>query len=90
MNSKNIISNKFDLNWSTTFSYTGVQQFFRNPAPCTMFLRKGAICINYQHIHLPMFKKWRKENDAQCNQLPKHKDNTQHMHLKWQRKGNDF
>jgi hypothetical protein len=22
MNNKNIISNKFDLNWSTTFSYT--------------------------------------------------------------------
>ena len=43
-----IIGNKFDLNWSTLFSYTGVQQFFQNPTPCTKFLRNGGINDNAQ------------------------------------------
>jgi hypothetical protein len=43
MNSQNISSNKSDFNWSTSFSYTGVQRFFQNPAPCTTFLRNGGI-----------------------------------------------
>jgi hypothetical protein len=45
MFNQNIISNKFNLNWSTTFSYTGVQQFLQNPAPCTMFLRNRGTYI---------------------------------------------
>jgi hypothetical protein len=28
MNNKNIISNKFDLFWTTTFSYTAVKKFY--------------------------------------------------------------
>jgi hypothetical protein len=43
-----IIGNKFDLNWSTLFSYTGAQQFFQNPTPCTKFLRNGGINDNAQ------------------------------------------
>jgi hypothetical protein len=43
MNDQNIISNKSDFNWSTSFSYTAVQQFLQNSAPCTMFLRNGGI-----------------------------------------------
>jgi len=43
MNSQNIGSNKSDFNWSTSFSYTGVQRIFWNPAPCTTFLWNGGI-----------------------------------------------
>jgi len=45
MLNQNIISNKFDLNWSTMFSYTGVQRFLQNPTPCTTFLRNRGIYI---------------------------------------------
>ncbi len=50
MFNRDIISNKFDLNWSTTFSNTGVQQFLQNPTPCTTFLRKKRN-LNRQSAH---------------------------------------
>ncbi len=63
MTNQNIISNKFYLFWTPTFFYNGVQQFFWNPAPCTMSLR------NRGDAQLPNYPlKWRKaENDAHQN-----------------------
>jgi len=68
MFNQNIISNKFDLNWSTTFSYTGVQRFLQNPAPCTVFLRNRGIYIEDQKLTLSTYQKQRGttlRNDAQ-------------------------
>ena len=42
MNHKNIISNKFDLNWSTTFSYTGVQRFLQETEESTLKIKNWA------------------------------------------------
>jgi hypothetical protein len=65
MFNQNIISNKFDLNWSTTFSYTGAQQFLQNPAPCTTFLRNRGICIKDQNQRSKIKTDAKIKNDAQ-------------------------
>jgi len=41
MLNQNIISNKFDLNWSTTFSYTGV-----GFSTCAFAFKSGFFCVN--------------------------------------------
>ncbi len=50
------------------FSYTGVQQFMQNPAPCTTFLRNGGIYIENQNVNE---KEGTTLNDAQH---PSHHD----------------
>ncbi len=40
MNIQNVIRNKFDLNWSTSFSYTGGSNFFEIQLPSLCFKKK--------------------------------------------------
>jgi len=83
MNNQNIISNKFNLNWSTSFSYTRVQWFFWNPTPFTTFQEKGGICTNAQHIQTTkaMTLKMTQENDDAQNKARKWRSQL-NQHLK--------
>jgi hypothetical protein len=60
MNNQNIISNKFDLNWSTSFSFTGVHQFFSKSRSLHYILRKRRNLPSYKGI-LEIGKEGRKK-----------------------------
>ena len=67
-----LISNKFDLNWSTTYSHTGAQRFLRNPAPYAMYHTQIKKWHKRTRYYIPyllrkrrsvIVKKWNTEKD---------------------------
>jgi hypothetical protein len=53
MNIQNIISNKLDINWLTSFSYTGVQQFFSKSHSLHYVFRKQEEMLEAARKKLP-------------------------------------
>jgi hypothetical protein len=93
MQNQNVMSNKFNLKWSTSFSYTGVQRFFPNATPCTTFLRNGGIYTKDKTAR--KIKTLIKDDDVQ-NDAKKSKNGEsaaepipKHRHLKVVKQKND-